>query len=296
MQCGASGRGCFVVWLSVVRWARQAHVALGRHASLRRASAQPVICVDAGEHEGCERTDLELRALVGHHLVGHAMLAQNRQACVLVHRGWQLVGERPQPEHAARAAVERREDEQVVLLDLARQVDVVAVREVRREVVLAPDAVERPVAARGVCCRVDAPENCIDSVSRPVPLRVVRLQRSEHHAPAVVRSMPTDLEADHALRIGVDRLDTQQQPSAGHDLLDPPTRAALPEGYVLRALASLVELHDGGRAHALPRRGARGGHEAWWRRAAGPINPRCPEVRAPQTYMYVCYSRNINSS
>ena len=136
-----------------------------------------------------------------------------------------------------------------------------AVPKVRREVVLAPDAVERPVAARGVRCRVAAAEHSIHSVSRPVPTRVMRLQRPKQHASAVVRSVPGNLEVYDALRIRVHRRETQQQPGAGQDLLDPPPCAALPEGYVARALASLVELHDGGRAHARRRRGARGAQQ-----------------------------------
>ena len=146
---------------------RVAYIALGRHAAMRGARARPPVREDARQHEANIRANPELEALVGHELVGHAVLVEDWKAALLVHCRRQLVCEGPQVQHASRAAVEPSKHVQPVLLYLARQVDVEAVAEVRRVVRLAGDPSPRPLTACKVSCRVVSAQHSIDERTGP---------------------------------------------------------------------------------------------------------------------------------
>ena len=142
-------------------------------------------------------------ALVRDELVGAAEGQHAREEDGRVDDEWDLGADRPQRETHARVAVDHRRDVEVVLLQLAREVEVDRVHEVVRVVRATLDALLGPNPASCVSHRVVP----CHGRNHPLPgegaLRVRGPEGADYHSSPIIRAELVDLFGHHAVQLCV---------------------------------------------------------------------------------------------
>ena len=174
------------------------------------------------EQQHRKRRHVPLAPLVRVELVGHAVLSQRRQQHGVVRRQSQLVVHGLERDARPAAAVDDSSDVDIVVLKLARVVQVPTVREVGRKVAAALQALRRPLVAPGCSMREEPLESGEHSPPREAELRVAGGQDAAQHAVAVASAVSSHLGREDLLeqRRRRHRLGTRPQAGRGDELAD----------------------------------------------------------------------------
>ena len=144
-----------------------------------------------------ECSDKPLAALVADELVRQAMLRSHRLQHALIDRERQLVCECDEPQRHARCPVDGGPDIEAIFLQLASQVYVDRVHEVRCIIHLSAYAPLCPMSPRSVCVRVEPTQHSIDFPPRKAPCFMASPQCPNQHLVAIVWTTPPSLHCHH---------------------------------------------------------------------------------------------------